>query len=253
MRPLATPSGMVCHVLLVETGTGLVLVDSGLGLRDAAAPSQRFGPSRRFFRPVFDADEAAINQVRALGFRAEDVRDIVLTHFDVDHAGGIADFPWARVHIAAGETAAMAHPRTRIERMRYRSAQRAHHPLLVEHCPARGEPWRGFSAAQELVDVSPDLVLISLPGHSRGHAAIAVNAGSRWVIHVGDAFYHHAQLEGVGRAPRPLTVFERLVAVDWRAVEDNHRRLAELWRAADPQLTLVNAHDPVLLRRAQAV
>jgi glyoxylase-like metal-dependent hydrolase (beta-lactamase superfamily II) len=252
MRPLATPGGLVCHVLLVETENGLVLVDSGLGLRDAAAPSRRFGPSRRFFRPAFDPAEAALNQVRLLGFQAQDVRHIVLTHFDVDHAGGLADFPWARVHLASGEAAAVARPRALIERLRYRSAQRAHDPLITEHTPARGESWRGFAGAEELVDVCPDLVLISLPGHSRGHSAIAVNTGSRWVLHVGDAFYDHGQLDGAGGAPRALTAFERLVAVDRAKVRDNHRRLAELWQTPDPQLLLVNAHDPVLLDRARS-
>ncbi|HEY5845933.1 MAG TPA: hypothetical protein VIT42_03980 [Microlunatus sp.] len=44
---------------------------------------------------------------------------------------------------------------------------------------------------------------------------------------------------------------ERLIAHDWKLVQGNHRRLVELWQAADPDLLVVNAHDPSLLRRAQ--
>lgn len=35
---------VVCHVLLIETGNGLVLVDSGYGLDDIADPARRLGP-----------------------------------------------------------------------------------------------------------------------------------------------------------------------------------------------------------------
>lgn len=252
MRPRATPGGLVSHVLLAETDAGLVLVDSGLGLHDAEAPSPRFGTSRHYFRPTFDRDEAAINHVRRLGFRPADVRHIVLTHFDADHTGGLADFPWASVHVTNGEALALRCPQTLMERTRYRPTQRAHQPAIVEHQPSVSEPWQGFAAAKELTDVATGLVMISLPGHSRGHAAVAVDTGPRWILHVGDSFYHHGQLDGSNSAPKTLTVFERLIAHDWKRVQENHRRLRELWLANDPNVLLVNAHDPLLLDRARS-
>lgn len=45
---------------------------------------------------------------------------------------------------------------------------------------------------------------------------------------------------------------ERLIAHDWRKVQVNHERLAELWQTADRDLLLVNAHDPTLLTSARA-
>lgn len=249
MRPLATPGGLVCHVLLVETENVLALIDSGLGLRDAEAPGQRFGPSRLFLRPAFAPAEAAINQIRELGFDSHDVQHIVLTHFDADHTGGLDDFPWARVHLTNAEGFAARHPRTLTERGRYRPIQRAHGPLLVEHDPAAGESWRGFPGAVELTDIAPGIVLINLPGHSRGHAAIAVDAGDHWILHAGDSFYHHGQLDGTDTAPRVLTAMERLMSTDWPRVQANHQRLSELWAAADPDLRLINSHDPYLLDR----
>ncbi|MVU78811.1 MBL fold metallo-hydrolase [Nocardia sp. ET3-3] len=251
MRPWATPGGLVCHVLLVETPDCLVLVDSGLGLRDAVDPAARFGPARFYVRPAFDPAEAAITQVRRLGYDPGDVRHIVLTHLDADHTGRLADFPWARVHLTAAEHAAARHPHGLAERGRYLSGQRAHEPIFVEHTPGAGDAWRGFAAAIELTDVAPGFMLIDLPGHSRGHAAIAVDTGGRWVLHAGDAFYHHAQIGGPGATPRALTAMERFVARDRKMVEANHHRLAELARTADPDLILVNAHDPGLLRRAR--
>lgn len=43
---------------------------------------------------------------------------------------------------------------------------------------------------------------------------------------------------------------ERSVAFDWKRVQVNHQRLSELWASGEPDLLLVNAHDPQLLRQA---
>jgi glyoxylase-like metal-dependent hydrolase (beta-lactamase superfamily II) len=249
MRPALTPGGLVCHVLLVETPGGLLLVDSGFGLRDAADPARRIGGARFMIRPVLDPDESAFRQLERLGHDPADVRDIVLTHFDADHAGGLADFPQASVHLTAAESDAAQNPRTRTERYRYQPAQRDHGPRLFEHSPAAGDVWRGFAAGTE---IRPGVVLIALPGHTRGHAAVAVDAGDRWILHTGDAFYHRGQIDGTGRSPRMLLMSERMIAHDRAQVEANHARLAELWANAGPDLTIVNAHDPELLRRATA-
>ncbi|WP_329238747.1 MBL fold metallo-hydrolase [Actinoallomurus sp. NBC_01490] len=251
MRPWGTPGGLVCHVLLVETPTCLVLVDTGLGLKYADDPASRFGPARFYVRPVFDEAEAAITHVTRLGFDPQDVRHIVLTHFDADHTGGLADFPWAQVHLTAAENFAALHPKGAVERGRYLPSHRRHRPILVEHTPAEGQAWRGFAGAEELADIAPGIVLINLPGHTRGHAAVAIDATDHWVLHAGDSFYHHAQIDGTGKAPTALTAMERLMAHDWRRVQANHRRLTELSRTADPRLLLVNAHDPSLLHRAR--
>jgi Metallo-beta-lactamase superfamily len=70
----------VCHVLVVETDGGLVLVDAGFGTDDCADPKARIGPVRFVTRPEFRATETAAHQLDRLGFRREDVRHIVLTH-----------------------------------------------------------------------------------------------------------------------------------------------------------------------------
>src|SRR3954447_26425896 len=78
---------MVCHCLLIETAKGLVLVDTGLGLGDLSDPSRRLG--RAFVslvKPSLDPEETARRQIERMGFKAADVRHIVLTHLDLDHA-----------------------------------------------------------------------------------------------------------------------------------------------------------------------
>ncbi|MFJ3799698.1 MBL fold metallo-hydrolase [Streptomyces sp. NPDC090088] len=249
MRPPGAP--LVCHVLLIEAPGGLVLVDSGYGLDDIADPKRRVGPARHFVRPVFDAEETAARQVEKLGFRREDVRHIVLTHFDADHIGGLSDFPWAEVHLTADEALGAVHAPSWRERIRYQSPQWEHGPQLVEHRPD-GEQWRGFAAARELDAIAPGIVLVALPGHTRGHAAVAVDAGHRWLLHAGDSFYHHGTLDEHSRVPGSLRGMEALIAYDGKKVRANHDRLADLYRRSDPDLLIVNAHDPLLLEKARA-
>lgn len=241
---------MVCHVLLVETDGGLVLVDSGYGLADCADHS-RVGPMRHLMRPSLDPEETAARQVERLGFRRDDVRHIVVTHFDLDHIGGIADFPDARIHVTADEvTGAMRAP-TLSERFRYQPAQWSHGPVLVEHDPA-GEAWRGFAAAKELDAIAPGIVLISLPGHTRGHACVAVDAGHRWVLHCGDAFYYRGTIDNRTPVPAAVRISQRISAFDLKLLQRNHARLAELYARQEPDLLIVSAHDPSLLTDATA-
>ena len=242
--------GIVCHVLLLETDDGLVLVDSGYGLADCADHG-RIGPARYMFRPRFDPDETAARQLERLGYRRDDVRHIITTHFDLDHIGGISDFPDASIHVTTAEVdGAVRRPSLR-ERTRYRSVQWSHGPKLVEH-DAHGERWRGFAAAKELDAIAPGIVLVSLPGHTRGHACIAVDAGHRWVLHCGDAFYYRGTLDGHSPVPVALKASETMIAWDRKRVRDNHARLAELYARNDPELLVVSAHDPTMLADAIA-
>ena len=237
---------LVCHVLLVETDRGLVLVDTGFGTADIADPARRIGGIRRLLRPALDPAETARHQIERLGFRPDDVNHIVLTHFDLDHIGGLADFPHAQVHVTAAEARGAMWSPSRRERLRYRAIQWAHDPKIVEHEPD-GERWRGFAAAKPLEEIDPGVVLISLPGHTRGHAAIAVDAGDRWILHAGDAFYHPGTLDGHAHIPFVLRAQETLVAFDRTQLRANQARLAELHQRHDPDVHIVCAHDPGML------
>lgn len=83
-----SPGKMVCHCLLVETRAGLVLVDTGMGTGDIDNPAQLGRPFVALTRPRLEHQETALAQIRVLGYSAADVRHIVVTHLDLDHAGG---------------------------------------------------------------------------------------------------------------------------------------------------------------------
>lgn len=250
---MKVPVPMVCHVLLVESDAGLVLVDSGFGTRDCAHPEEFGRIRRRIIRPDFERTETAAEQLTRLGYRLSDVRHIIVTHFDADHIGGLADFPDAHVHVTAQEVlSAMKSPSVQ-NRIRFQPSQWAHGPRIVEHT-ADGEPWRGFAAAKELSEIGPGFALVPLPGHTEGHACVAVDAGHRWLLHAGDAFYHHSEIDGGGPPPMPasLRAFEMAVAADRKMVLDNHSRLTELYRRQDPDLLIVCSHDRKLYEHAKA-
>jgi len=242
---------VVSHVLLIETSNGLTLVDSGFGMDDIADPARRIGPVRHLTRPALNPAETAARQVERLGFRRDDVRHIILTHLDHDHIGGLSDFPHAQVHVTTAEAdGAIRSPSPR-EKMRYRSAQWAHHPKIIEHDPV-GDSWQGFAVAEQLGNIAPGIVLIPLPGHTRGHAAVAVDTGDRWLLHAGDAFFHRGTLDGHSRVPAILRAGETFLAYDMKKVRDNHTRLAELYRRANPALVIICSHDPAIYESMRA-
>jgi glyoxylase-like metal-dependent hydrolase (beta-lactamase superfamily II) len=243
---------MVCHCLLVETSQGLVLVDTGIGLNDIATPTKNLG--RMFIsstRPQLDPAETAVRQVVRLGYTAEDVRHIVLTHLDLDHAGGLADFPHAQVHVQATELDAARHPATTLERGRYRAAQWSHRPHWVEHTVG-GQPWFGFASVRDLPGLPPQLLLVPLAGHTRGHVGVAVDTGRtdlpRWLLHAGDAYFFHGQLADHPHCPPALRAFQTLMQADKTTRLGNVGRLREL--AGTGEVDIFSAHDPVELDRA---
>jgi glyoxylase-like metal-dependent hydrolase (beta-lactamase superfamily II) len=108
-RSLGPLGRIVCHCLLIETeANGLVLVDTGYGLRDVAHPHRHPHPRismpwRAMLNIRLHERETAARQIEALGHRVEDVRHIIATHLDFDHAGGLEDFPNATVHVMQRE------------------------------------------------------------------------------------------------------------------------------------------------------
>jgi glyoxylase-like metal-dependent hydrolase (beta-lactamase superfamily II) len=233
---------LVCHCLLLETGSGLVLVDTGFGTREVADP-RLLGGIRPVIRPVLDLEETAARQVVRLGFTVEDVRHIVLTHLDLDHAGGLADFPHARVHLHAAELTAATGTLKPPDRLRYRAHQWAHGPDWELYGPS-GEPWFGFEAARELKGLPSEILMIPLAGHSRGHSGVAIDTGDGWLLHAGDSYFFHGEMDPENRWCTPgLRLFQTIAQADRKARLGNQDRLLELARSHGNEVTLMSAHD----------
>jgi glyoxylase-like metal-dependent hydrolase (beta-lactamase superfamily II) len=187
--------------------------------------------------------------VERLGFAAADVRRVLATHLDGDHAGGLADFPEAEVHVTATELAAASNPRLR-ERSRYIATQWRHGPRWVEHqTGAGGERWFGFESVRILPGLEPEVLLIPLAGHSFGHSGIAVKDGERWLLHCGDAYLSREEVATPSSCPPLMAAFQRLSAADNAARVANTERLRELAHDHGDEVALFSAHDPQELAR----
>ncbi|HSP80902.1 MAG TPA: MBL fold metallo-hydrolase [Myxococcaceae bacterium] len=241
---------MVCHCLLLETEAGLVLVDTALGLEDVRAASSlpvrlRIG----MLRPRLDEEETLARQVERLGYRREDVRHILLTHLDLDHAGGLPDFPKAKVHVLAKEHAAAVVERRLRERARYLERQWAHGPDWRLYEP-RGEPWFGFECVRQLEGLPPEILLVPLVGHTRGHCAVAVDRGDTWLLHAGDAYFFHGEMDVENpHCTRGLRFFQAAVQVDREQRLHNQERLRELARTQAGKVRVFCAHAELEWRR----
>jgi len=234
---------MIAHCLLVETERdGLVLIDTGFGTRDVLGHTRLSRPFRQLVGPALDHAETAIAQIEALGHRAADLRHVVVTHLDVDHAGGLVDFPHAKVHLHAREHAA-AMARTHFkERERYIASHWQHGPKW-ELYTADGDTWRGLPAVTRLRGLDADIGLLPMHGHTRGHSAVIVRARDRWLVHAGDAYFHHTSVDDSGRVPFGFAAFERAVQMDPAARRASLAALRQL-RHSYQDVDLFSAHDP---------
>jgi glyoxylase-like metal-dependent hydrolase (beta-lactamase superfamily II) len=241
---------LVCHCLVIETDRGLVLVDTGYGLADCRDPS-RLGPVHHLLSAKLDVEETARRRIEALDLDPDDVTHIVLTHMDLDHAGGLSDFPRAKVHVMRPEHAAATGPGIR-ERVRYRQVQWAHEPDFELYDVDGGE-FFDFVAVRELRGLGPEILLVPLHGHSRGHAGVAVDTGEGWLLHAGDAYFYHGEIDPKRPRCTPgLRIFQRIVAIDDAQRLHNQERLRELVRKHGDHVRIFSAHDPRELDEMQA-
>jgi glyoxylase-like metal-dependent hydrolase (beta-lactamase superfamily II) len=236
---------LTCHCVVAETDSGLVLLDTGFGLRDIADPEGRLS---RFFlallRPEFREEMTAVRQIASLGLSPRDVRHIVLTHMDFDHAGGLDDFPWARVHVLARERQAARAQRTLLDRMRYRPRQWSGISPWNVYEPERGERWFGFECVRALAGIPAEILLVPLVGHTLGHSGIAVARPQGWLLLAGDAYFHHREMHPERPWCTPgLRLYQWVMEKDRRARLGNQARLRELIRSHGREVDVVCSHD----------
>lgn len=250
---------LVCHCLLIETDAhGLVLIDTGYGLRDVAHPHRPPHPRiTRAMRAMLNIqlreEETAARQIEALGFTRGDVLHIVLTHLDFDHAGGLEDFPNAAVHLLDAEFTAATGPRRGfVPRNRYRPSQ-FDEVTDWRRYGATGEPWFGFDAVRQLEGLPPEILLVPLPGHTWGHAGVAIDRPDGWLLHAGDAYFYRGEMREAKRHCTPgLRGYQTLMETNRDLRLANQVRLRKLSVDHAAEVRLVCAHDPVEFERAAA-
>ncbi len=223
-----------CHCLLIEDANGLALVDTGIGLQDVADPLERIGqPTIDAAGFQFDETNTAVRQIERLGFQAHEVKHVLLTHGDPDHAGGLADFPAAAVHASEEELAGV-----RGGHWRYSPPQFAHGPRWKAH-PASTARWFGLEARSVALGFESEVLLIPLFGHTPGHCGVAVGQDVRWMLHVGDAYYLRVELTTDDHPVSALAAQRADNDALRRQSLDHLRRLAR----DHPEVEMLGYHD----------
>jgi glyoxylase-like metal-dependent hydrolase (beta-lactamase superfamily II) len=177
-KDLLTPDGMLAmpmggFFIRRRAYDRVALVDLGLGRT-----------------PLFgrNGDAAMLKSLAALGYRPEDISDVILTHLHLDHVGwasidGRPTFPNAtyRCHKADWDhwVVRMAHAKEF-----HAAAQRD----LMKPTEAQLEPWTGD------VTLLPGVDARHVPGHTPGNCLLVLSSGEQRAMLLGDVVHCPMQL-----------------------------------------------------------
>ena len=243
---LLSPAPMCCHCLLIEGDDRLILVDTGLGVEDVNEPRRLGHLFNVMMRPRLEVAETALRQVVDLGFRPSDVRHIVPTHLDLDHAGGIGDFPGAAVHIFADRASRRLEP---VEPHGARPLSRRadlRRQEMGAWSRRKGKSWFGFSAVRAIPEPRTRF------SWSRCQATRAAIAASRCGGRRVGSSIAATPISTIPRSSRAAARRRRacvrsrvFISVDGAARRANLARLRELARLTMGEVKLFCSHDPV--------
>ena len=177
---------------LIEHPRGLVLVDTGWcraispdGEYDAAAVAKLLpAPLPALYRPTLPAGMSVREQLAARGIRPENLACVVLTHLDPDHVSGLQELSGAR-RVVLPEDEYFWSCRAVYK---VRQPQSLWIDLPIERVYYRGSP---LGPNRWAIDVFGDesLMMVNVPGHTDGQAAVLVRGGKRFVLLAADAAF----------------------------------------------------------------
>jgi glyoxylase-like metal-dependent hydrolase (beta-lactamase superfamily II) len=160
--------------LFVRSGQHRIVIDAGWGSCSDQHES-------RFLQTLGEA-----------GIAPEEVTQVILTHLDLDHAGGVLDgrgglaFPNAR-HVMA-EEALTGYTSDRIQAMLTPSDAAAYREMATllsgRTLLTQGE-----------TEVLPNVRVVPAPGHRLGHVVIELVSDGQTLLHLADTALHPAVIE----------------------------------------------------------
>jgi glyoxylase-like metal-dependent hydrolase (beta-lactamase superfamily II) len=209
------PHAMDYFMWLLRNGSRNILVDTGYDHTEAKLRG----------RPIrLDPGEA----LAPFGLVPDDITEVIVTHLHYDHAGGLALFPNAHLHMQSEEMAFATGPCMCHDSLRA--------PFTAGHvCEAVTRLYRGKLTFHEGDSQIADGVTVHcIGGHSRGLQAVRVRTQSGWMVLASDAAHYYENF--MARKPFPIVV-------DLQNMLDGFKTLESL--ATKPEL-IIPGHDPIV-------
>ncbi|MEX0912350.1 MAG: MBL fold metallo-hydrolase [Gemmatimonadota bacterium] len=221
---------LALRCLLVETADEMVLIETGLGNKEADKFVQIYGVDTNPPPGGRGADrlQAAIFE---LGHTPEDIGVVINTHLHFDHAGGNT--------YAEGGEVRLSFPRARhfVQRGEWDYAHHTNERTRASYLPHNYDPVfeaDRFELLEGEGEVVPGVGVILTPGHTPHHQSVVVSSAGQTACFLADVAPTMAHLSLawiMGYDVEPLVTLE------------SKRRL--LTRAAREDWLLVSTHDPV--------
>lgn len=212
-------------IYLIKHPKGVVLFDSGLE-EALSSPLEAdvkaaLGPLEPFVTTRFNRGEDVASRLKALHVAPDRIDYLVNSHLHIDHCGGNALIPNARLVVQRKEWACACMP----EFQASGGYMQRHFDLGHDRIEADGE-----------YDLFGDGSVVCIPtyGHSPGHQSLKVKLDGGEVVLTADACYMRQTLEQM-RLPDPLVVGDR---------EQSLETLRMLRRLQQSGAHLLFGHDP---------
>ncbi|MBW0448720.1 MBL fold metallo-hydrolase [bacterium M00.F.Ca.ET.228.01.1.1] len=213
---LSAPVQGSINAFLINTGIKLILIDSGAGVL--------YG----------DCCGKLLANLRAAGYRPEQIDEVLLTHLHKDHVGGIVAngapaFPNAIVRASRSEADYWVDPANRSKAPDFLGTffDAARASIAPYAAAGRFKPFDGD------VELDAGIRALALPGHTPGHTGYLVESGGQHLLVWGDIVHVAAiQLQN----PTASVEYDS----DAAAAQASRRRALEL--AADQRYLIGAAH-----------
>ena len=155
---------------LIDTGSEVILVDTGFKTGYAA-------PAKKLGAPLYMGERVAdyMESFEALGYKAEQVTKILVTHKHPDHTAALQYFPTAKVFISPEDADALKLSGDNIIRVEYKDG--AYH---------------NFTKAEKIAE---GIYLIEAKGHTKGNSIVIAEVGDLFYMFHGDVTYCDAALK----------------------------------------------------------
>ena len=211
---------------LIEHPAGLYLVDTGLD-RDTELPRHLAA----LYHPIVPDRMTVIEQLHARGIKPEDLKAVLITHFDADHVAGLRSIGNAQ-RIIVPEDEAYWSVRTKY---RIRQARELWETVRYERLFYRGYQLGPMNRA---IDITGDgsIMMVSLPGHTDGQAGVIIRSGSKYILLAADAAVSPRNWEEMKAAGLGAERGLQLKTLNWIAKTANEPDCLKVLCSHDPEI-----------------